>query len=77
MLAQLEGGNEGRLRHRPFVGVCLHRLAFEGQVLLTEIPSEASADPATTTTLRRVQEAVDRVLSGEDVRYDPPQHVMP
>ncbi|MDB5353262.1 MAG: hypothetical protein JWN86_4509 [Planctomycetota bacterium] len=47
----------------------LHRLAFEGQVLLTDSPSEAAADPATVDALRRVQEAVDRVLSGEDIRY--------
>ena len=47
----------------------LHRLAFEGQVLLTDSPSEAAADAATIERLRRVQEAVDRVLSGEDIRY--------
>lgn len=47
----------------------LHRLAFEGQVLLTDAPTEAASDPATVHALRRVQEAVDRVLSGEDIRY--------
>ena len=47
----------------------LHRLAFEGQVLLTDSPTQAAADPATVDALRRVQEAVDRVLSGEDIRY--------
>jgi hypothetical protein len=49
----------------------LHRLAFEGQVLLTDAHSDAAADPATVDALRRVQEAVDRVLSGEDIRYYP------
>ncbi len=49
----------------------LHRLGFEGQVLLTDSMSEAGSDPATIHRLRRVQEAVDRVLSGEDVRYFP------
>ncbi len=47
----------------------LHRLAFEGQILLTDAPTQAAADPATEDALRRVQEAVDRVLSGEDIRY--------
>jgi len=49
----------------------LHRLAFEGQILLAEGPANhlASDDPATVDLLRMVQEAVDRVLSGEDIRY--------
>ena len=49
----------------------LHRLAFVGQVLLTDAPSEAAADPAAVDRVRLVQEAVDRVLSGEDIRYFP------
>jgi hypothetical protein len=65
---------EGRLREaqsldRP-LAYALHRLAFEGQVLLTDAPTEAASDPATVDALRRVQEAVDRILSGEDIRYD-------
>lgn len=48
----------------------LHRLAFESQVLLTDSPTQAAADPATIEAVRRVQEAVDRVLSDEDIRYD-------
>ena len=47
----------------------LHRLAFEGQVLLTDAWPGAAADPASIDVLRVVQEAVDRVLSGEDIRY--------
>jgi hypothetical protein len=47
----------------------LHRLAFEGQILLTEAWPDAAGDPATVDVLRLVQEAVDRVLSGEDIRY--------
>ncbi len=47
----------------------LHRLAFEGQVLLTDAWPGTAADPATIDVLRIVQEAVDRVLSGEDIRY--------
>lgn len=51
----------------------LHRLAFEGQVLLTDAWPHATADQATVDVLRLVQEAVDRVLSGEDIRYYPEQ----
>jgi hypothetical protein len=47
----------------------LHRLAFEGQVLLTDAWPGAGGDPATVDVLRLVQEAVDRVLSGLDIRY--------
>ena len=52
------------------VAYALHRLAFEGQVLHTD--AWAGAWPAETVRiLRVVQEAVDRVLSGEDIRYYP------
>lgn len=47
----------------------LHRLAFEGQILVTESASEAAYDPSTIERLRRIQESVDRVLSGDDIRY--------
>ena len=46
----------------------LHRLAFEGQILATDAWRQAP-DPTTIDVLRWVQEAVDRVLSGEDIRY--------
>jgi hypothetical protein len=49
----------------------LHRLAFEGQVLVTDTWAGSQADPATVDLLRIVQEGVDRVLSGEDIRYYP------
>lgn len=52
------------------VAYALHRLAFEGQVLHTDAyPGVLPAE--TVNTLRIVQEAVDRVLSGEDIRYYP------
>lgn len=52
------------------VAYALHRLAFEGQILHTDAyPGVLPAD--TVNTLRIVQEAVDRVLSGEDIRYYP------
>ncbi|MDX2035121.1 MAG: hypothetical protein SFX72_00620 [Isosphaeraceae bacterium] len=46
----------------------LHRLAFESQVLLTDA-FPGAFDAETVHTLRAVQEAVDRILSGEDIRY--------
>jgi hypothetical protein len=49
----------------------LHRLAFEGQLLLTDAWHGSQADPGTVDLLRMVQEGVDRVLSGEDIRYYP------
>lgn len=49
----------------------LHKLAFEGQVLLTDAHPGAAGDPATVDVLRLVQEGVDRILSGEDIRYYP------
>jgi len=52
------------------VAYALHRLAFEGQVLHTDA-WPGSLDSATVNLLRVVQEAVDRVLSGEDIRYYP------
>ena len=52
------------------VAYALHRLAFEGQILHTDAyPGVLPAE--TVNTLRIVQEAVDRVLSGEDIRYYP------
>jgi hypothetical protein len=55
------------------VAYALHRLAFEGQVLITDAWPGAPVDEGTVDVLRIVQEAVDRVLSGEDIRYFAPQ----
>ena len=49
----------------------LHRLAFEAQVLHTDAWPGAF-DDWTVDTLRAVQEAVDRILSGQDIRYYTP-----
>jgi hypothetical protein len=51
----------------------LHRLAFEGQVQLTDAWSTEPVDEPTVDVLRIVQESVDRVLSGEDIRYFAPE----
>ena len=64
---EVEFRNTPRLDRR--LAYALHRLAFEGQVLLTDTWPGAASDPATVDVLRVVQEAVDRVLSGEDIRY--------
>ena len=52
------------------LGYDLHRIAFEGQVLLSDAWPAAGADPATVDALLLVQEAVARVLSGADFRYE-------
>jgi hypothetical protein len=49
----------------------LHRLALESQVLHTDAWPGAF-DEWTVDTVRAVQEAVDRILSGQDIRYYPP-----
>jgi hypothetical protein len=52
------------------VAHALHRLALESQVLLTDAWPGVFDDP-TIGTIRTVQEAVERILSGEDIRYYP------
>ncbi|WP_422925828.1 hypothetical protein [Singulisphaera sp. PoT] len=49
----------------------LHRLAYEGQILHTDAWPGAF-DPWTIEALRAVQEAVERILSGQDIRYSSP-----
>lgn len=68
-LAALERSYQGEGWIERRVAFALHRLAFEGQVLLTDAWGRL-ADAQTVSLLRAVQEAVDRVLSGEDIRYD-------
>jgi hypothetical protein len=46
----------------------LHRLALESQVLLTDAWPGAF-DERMIATIRAVQEAVERILSGQDIRY--------
>ena len=48
----------------------LHRLALESQVLLTDA-WPGVFDDRVITAIRTVQEAVERILSGQDVRYYP------
>ena len=48
----------------------LHRLAFESQILHTDA-WPGTFDSWTVDMLRAVQEAVERILSGQDIRYYP------
>jgi hypothetical protein len=48
----------------------LHRLALESQVLLTDAWPGAF-DERVVAAIRTVQEAVERILSGQDIRYYP------
>lgn len=68
-LADLEVAYRDATRIDRMVAYALHRLAFEGQLLLSEGWTGAPADLGSVDQLRTVQEAVDRVLSGQDIRY--------
>lgn len=48
----------------------LHRIALESQVLLTDAWPVLGGNPAMLDLVRVVQEIVERVLSGRDVRYE-------
>lgn len=52
-----------------FLTYALHKLAFEGQILATEGVAGSGIDEETIQVLRRLQESVDRILSGQDIRY--------
>ncbi|QDV37270.1 hypothetical protein [Tautonia plasticadhaerens] len=68
-LIDLEAGHRGASTIDRTLAYALHKLAFEGQILTSEAWAGASVDEATVDVLRLVQEAVDRVLSGQDIRY--------
>jgi hypothetical protein len=69
-LNQLEGELRGAdaIDRRAAHG--LHRLALESQVLLTDA-WPGVFDDRIITVIRTVQEAVERILSGQDIRYYP------
>jgi hypothetical protein len=76
-LRLLEREWQGRAELDRQLVYALHRLAFEGQVLVTDAWPGRAWDAATIQALRMVQEAVDRILSGEDIRYDVPDQATP
>ncbi|HMB03331.1 MAG TPA: hypothetical protein VKP69_06265, partial [Isosphaeraceae bacterium] len=69
-LQSLEAEYQGAVMIPRQVAYALHRLALEAQVLHTDAWPE-TFDAWTVDTIRAVQEAVDRVLSGQDIRYYP------
>lgn len=71
MTLEHEMRDESRIGRK--LAYALHRLAFESQVLLTDAWPSLASDQATLDVLRMVQESVERVLSGEDVRYYVPE----
>lgn len=75
-LTQLETELQGASAIERGVAHALHRLALESQVLLTDAWPGAF-DGAMIDAIRSVQEAVERVLSGQDIRYYPSNAAAP
>jgi hypothetical protein len=69
-LQQLENEYRGTRSIDRRLTFALHRLAFESQILHTDAWPGAF-DSWTVDMLRSVQEAVERILSGQDIRYYP------
>jgi len=69
-LNQLEGELKGADTIERRTAHHLYRLALESQVLLTDA-WPGVFDERVITAIRTVQEAVERILSGQDVRYYP------
>lgn len=68
-LVELESEYRGVPQLDRRLSYALHRIAFEGQILLTDAFPGLAGDTTTLEILRMVQEGTDRVLSGEDIRY--------
>jgi len=69
-LSQLENDHRGAEVLDRRMAHALHRLALESQVLLTDAWPGAF-DDRVIAAIRTVQEGVERILSGEDIRYYP------
>jgi hypothetical protein len=69
-LKQLESEHRGAQLIDRRTAHALHRLALESQVLLTDA-WPGVFDETMIATIRVVQEAVERILSGQDIRYYP------
>ena len=67
-LHQIEADQHGASMLDRRLAYALHRLALESQVLLTEA-WPGVFDDRTIGAIRAVQEAVERILSGQDIRY--------
>jgi hypothetical protein len=73
-LQRLELDNQGATLLDRKLSYALHRLAMESQVLLTEA-WPGVFDDRMQTAIRGVQEMVERILSGQNIRYYEPQDV--
>ena len=69
-LSELERDYRGVRSMDRSLTFALHRLAFESQILATDAWPGAF-DVWTVDMVRAVQEAVERILSGRDIRYYP------
>ena len=69
-LSELERDYRGAPSMDRSLTFALHRLAFESQILATDAWPGAF-DVWTVDMVRAVQEAVERILSGRDIRYYP------
>ena len=67
-LNQIEREYQGVKTMERGLTFALHRLAFESQILHTDA-WPGTFDNWTVDMLRAVQEAVERILSGQDIRY--------
>ena len=67
-LRRLETDNQGATLLDRRLSYALHRLAMESQVLLTEA-WPGVFDDRMQAAIRGVQEMVERILSGQDIRY--------
>ena len=67
-LHQIEADQRGASMLDRRLAYALHRLALESQVLLTEA-WPGVFDDRTIGAIRAVQEMVERILSGQDIRY--------
>lgn len=68
-IVNMEAIHRGETSINRRLAYALHKLAFEGQILASEVGSGASVDESTIDLLRLIQEGVDRILSGQDIRY--------
>jgi len=75
-LTQLEIEHRGAAALDRRMAHALHRLALESQVLLTDAWPGAF-DARMIATIRAVQEAVERILAGQDIRYYAPNAPTP
>lgn len=68
-LVQLEAESRDAIVLDRLLCFALHKLAFEGQILVTEGTRNAEMEVSVVDLLRLVQECVDRILSGQNIRY--------